>query len=240
MSFATQAFPAACGEPSSATNIRPVNGSVGGTSAGDDSDRKLRTLSRILDKRRGGRKRLAARGAKLANLIVNRLLVSEGAAAMGVALVSEDLRGEIHIPLDYCWLPLPGVLLSGLFTKVPYHTICEDIGIPNLAPLQFTPFLSTGFVAVGFEMSEIRKAWDVSVSKHLELQAIRGRYNFGDGAAAGFSGRQGNPHSQTFFCKACTVRPASGRGHSGRHVGGNVTAMVIDLDDTVESGTKYP
>lgn len=164
MSFATQAFLVACGESSSATNITPLNGPVGGTSAGDDSDRKLRTLSRTLskkiktgqkkretregkqeclnpnnytdaiyqcmqqttdksfdvyldrlehalaaesqesqmkrrawtlwfilsclqlvrDKRRGGRKRLAARGAKLANLIVNRLLVSEGAAAMGV------------------------------------------------------------------------------------------------------------------------------------------------------------
>jgi hypothetical protein len=87
-------------------------------------------------------------------------------------------------------------------------------------------------------MSTIRKEWDVSVSKHLELQAIRGRYNFEDGAAAGFSGKQGNLHGQTFFCKACTVRPASGRGHSGWHAGGNVTAMV-DLDDTVESGTKY-
>jgi hypothetical protein len=172
MSSATQAFPAACG-PSSATNIRPVNGPVGGTSAGDDSDRKLRTLSRTLskkiktgqkkreqregrreyvdpnnythaiyqcmqqttdksfdvyldrvehalaaesqesqikrrawtswfvlsclqlirDKRRGGRKRLAARGAKLANLIVNRLLISEGAAAMGVY---DALAGNGH------------------------------------------------------------------------------------------------------------------------------------------------
>lgn len=89
-------------------------------------------------------------------------------------------------------------------------------------------------------MSAIRKEWDVSVSKHLELQAIRGHNSFGDGAAAGFFGRQGNLHSQTFFCEACTVRPAYDGGHSGWHAGGNVTAMVIDLDDTVESGTKYP
>jgi hypothetical protein len=44
----------------------------------------LSCLQLIRDKRRGGRKRLPARGAKLANLIVNRLLISEGAAAMGV------------------------------------------------------------------------------------------------------------------------------------------------------------
>lgn len=340
------------GDDPSSSDVRPVNGPVGGTSAGDDLDCKLRTLARILskkiktgqrkreeregkqgyvdpnnyshtiyqcmqqitdksfdgyldrvehalaaevqeskikrrawtswfvlsclqlirDRRRGGRKRLPARGAKLANLIVNRLLISEGAAAMGVydalaeqcyklrqasecsaedierlgGLVSEGLRGEIHVPLDHCWLPFPGVLLSGLFTKIPYHIICEDIGLPNLALLQFTASLSKGSVVVGFEMSAIRKEWDAFASKHLELQEIRGRYNLGDGtAAADFShsvlstaGEQGNIHRQTSFCEACTEYPASGRGHSGGHAGGNIMTMAIDLEEIVESGTK--
>lgn len=52
----------------------------------------LSCLQLIRDKRRGGRKRLPARGAKLANLIVNHLLVSDGAAALGVydALAGEE------------------------------------------------------------------------------------------------------------------------------------------------------
>jgi hypothetical protein len=97
-------------------------------------------------------------------------------------------------------------------------------------------------------MSTIRKEWDAFAFKHLELKEIRGRYNLNDGtAAADFShsvlstaGEQGNLHRQTSFCEACTEHPTSGRGHSGAHAGGNITTMVIDLDDTVESGTKYP
>ncbi|KAL1850481.1 hypothetical protein Daus18300_012895 [Diaporthe australafricana] len=44
----------------------------------------LSSLQLVRDNRRGGRKRLRARGAKLANLIVNHLLISDGAAALGV------------------------------------------------------------------------------------------------------------------------------------------------------------
>lgn len=52
----------------------------------------LSCLQLIRDKRRTGRKCLPARGARLANLIVNRLLLSDGVAAMGVydALAGKD------------------------------------------------------------------------------------------------------------------------------------------------------
>ena len=86
-------------------------------------------------------------------------------------------------------------------------------------------------------MSAIRKEWDAFVSKHLELQENRGRYN----AAADFShsvlstaGEQANLHRQTSFCEACMKYLTSGRDHSGGHTDGKITTMVTDLDASVE------
>ncbi|KAL7917291.1 hypothetical protein ACQKWADRAFT_307144 [Trichoderma austrokoningii] len=102
-------------------------------------------LRLVRDRRRSGRRHMPSTGAKLANLIVDRLLISDGLEALGVynalaelcyklrraselsfqdieyvsSLVAENLHGRIHISSTSSEVPLPMVWLSTLFPTVP-------------------------------------------------------------------------------------------------------------------------
>ncbi|RSL82777.1 hypothetical protein CEP52_016878 [Fusarium oligoseptatum] len=155
--------------------------------------------------RRKGRKHRPSNGARLANQIVNHLLVTDGVAAMGVydglaehcykiskaaeatpedaeyitMNVAAKLHGKVLAPPDSSQVPLPAVWLKSILTKVPYHIICHDIGLPNLAALSLEPQWSTLdgrlVMPLGAPMSLIRKKWSIWVSADPTIQAFRGQ-----------------------------------------------------------------
>ncbi|KAI8710366.1 hypothetical protein NCS52_01581600 [Fusarium sp. LHS14.1] len=165
----------------------------------------LACLRIVRELRRKGRKHRPSNGARLANQIVNHLLVTDGVAAMGVydglaehcykiskaaeatpedaeyitMNVAAKLHGKVLAPPDSSQIPFPAVWLKSILTKVPYHTICHDIGLPNLAALSLEPQWSTLdgrlVMPLGAPMSLIRKKWSIWVSADPTIQAFRGQ-----------------------------------------------------------------
>ncbi|KAL6868031.1 hypothetical protein J3F83DRAFT_88737 [Trichoderma novae-zelandiae] len=104
----------------------------------------LSNLQLVREHGRDGRKHLPLKGAKLANLIVNKLLISDGVAALGVynalaemcsrftfqsnfsifnierisSMVANDLHGQLSCPTSHSQIPFPALWLSTLFRTV--------------------------------------------------------------------------------------------------------------------------
>ncbi|PNP48791.1 hypothetical protein TGAMA5MH_00245 [Trichoderma gamsii] len=157
-------------------------------------------LRLVRERRRSGPRHMPSTGAKLTNIIVDRLLISDGLAALGVynavaeccyklrkpselsfqdiehvgSLVAEKLHGRIHIPSPCSQVPLPMVWLSGLFPTVPCRDICYDIGLLQPLWLGVKPQLHLVYgdavLVMGLTMIQFKEIWDTTVS---ESQALR-------------------------------------------------------------------
>ncbi|KAL7932166.1 hypothetical protein V8C35DRAFT_307547, partial [Trichoderma chlorosporum] len=139
----------------------------------------------------GHNKNKPFQGAKIVNLIINKLLISDGLAAMGVYialiesgnrlskpaelkpkdvecfvdLVAKGLHGQIYAPSPASLIPFSGLWLGALFYTVQYTKICEIIGLPQLACLVGRVSLSSrALLTMGVEMSVLTEDWTATSS----------------------------------------------------------------------------
>ncbi|KAL7940742.1 hypothetical protein V8C42DRAFT_207334 [Trichoderma barbatum] len=147
----------------------------------------------ITDRHRN-RKHKPFQAAKVANLIVNKLLISDGISAMGVYnalaesnhklskaaeltpedmeyfsnLVAMDLRGQIYAAAYSSLVPFPALWLSELFQRVQWDTD------PSLEPYQFKYYGICHIIGVPqLAALDLGQAWSLESKEHLSVIGVK-------------------------------------------------------------------
>ncbi|EWZ29113.1 hypothetical protein FOZG_17212 [Fusarium oxysporum Fo47] len=142
------------------------------------------------------RKQRSSRAAKIVNDIVNRLLITDGVRAWGVyhgfsardyrlskasevtqlhaeyiaKQAAEQLRDKVAAPPDSFQVPFSGFWLHTV-TKISYATICDYIGLSNVAELKSVTDTEV-LMSVDIPMSWISRQWFDPRDRNLPEPAV--------------------------------------------------------------------
>ncbi|KNA96058.1 hypothetical protein FOXG_01404 [Fusarium oxysporum f. sp. lycopersici 4287] len=127
----------------------------------------LSCLRMVKEQVDNSRKQRSSRAAKIVNDIVNRLLITDGVRAWGAA---EQLRDKVAASLDSFQVPFSGFWLHTV-TKISYATICDYIGLSNVAELKSVTDTEV-LMSVDIPMSWISRQWFDPRDRNLPEPAV--------------------------------------------------------------------